>query len=79
MTSTDVLPAPVDTDGGEDDVVHIACDSRKLTWCGQDSADLIIRTDLPHVDELCRICLAALELHTIGDPCPMCGTRTCLG
>lgn len=76
MTTPAIEPAPVDT--GDDDPDHITCPHREITWCGLDGSGMPWLATPPPLERVCRVCILAVEMHAEGDPCPVCGCRSCL-
>ncbi|HEX8321658.1 hypothetical protein [Longimicrobium sp.] len=79
MSSTEVIARPVDTPADEDDEgIHVFCPHVERTWCGDDANKHEVVSRPPSIDQVCRVCLLAVEFWVAGDPCPMCGCRACL-
>lgn len=76
-SAADVLPSPVSTDAGDDDVVHIGCEVKDATWCGAPCEDW--RDKPPNIEEVCRVCLLVLEMSELSGVCPVCCTTACIG
>lgn len=67
--------SPVDSTTDDEDLTHVFCSHRDLTWCGQDASTLtLITADRARVGDICRTCLLAIEMLT-GPSCPVCGCR----
>lgn len=77
MADTALLPKPVDTSGDEDDLDHIACARQDRTYCGMDASEMAWTAGPISLDQVCRICVLAVEMLAPGDPCPVCQAVRC--
>jgi hypothetical protein len=74
-----VQPRPVDTDSSDPEIDHIVCGTVERTWCGLDARGMEpMPAPFPGLAAFCRVCVLAIEMYRLGDPCPVCGTRECI-